>query len=113
MKKCLRCGKENPDDAKVCPDCEYEFIKLDSEAKPEYKYESDLKDYPIFGFIFSVVGMILPIFIFSIVGILMSKKPAQNNLKPFKMLALVFGITGIVLSVGFVSFLVYFKFIKR
>lgn len=102
MKKCLRCGQENDDFNKTCPNCQYQFLtKKEEEAiKKEYRNPSDLKDNPILSFILAILGFLIPIFVLSIIAIILSRKPAEKNLKPFSIVGLVLGITGIFVNLG-------------
>ena len=93
--KCRRCGKEIESDLGVCENCGYDY------------YE-DKKLQKIF--IFGLISLILPIYIFSFLAIKLSKKPSKANLLPFKNLGKVFGIFGIFVST-FLLFYILFTFI--
>lgn len=107
--KCLRCGKEFKDEYRlVCDECGYDFEegkrlskKYDAKKDPEVPNhkKTDLIDYPILSFIFSLLGLIIPLAIFSILAMRLSKKPAKANLVPFSNLGYVFGVVGIGISV--------------
>lgn len=110
--KCKRCGKEFKDSVEVCDACGYEFKEgeresklLDSAKDPEYPnaYKQDLIDFPILAFIFSILGLLVPIFILSFLAIRFSKKPAKASLVPFSRVGFVFGILGLVVSLLCVS----------
>lgn len=116
--KCLRCGKEFKDEKReFCDECGYDFkegerinkilnAKQDPDV-PDHK-KTDLVDYPILSFIFSILGLILPIMLFSYLAIILSKKPSKANLIPFANVGYVFGIIGMAISVVFVfCFIVY------
>lgn len=116
--KCLRCGKEFKDsNRKICDECGYNFkegerlnkilnVKKDPDV-PQNK-KTDLVDYPILSFIFGVLGIILPIGVFSGLAIHLSKKPSKASLIPFANVGYVFGIVGIGLSVLFAVVAVLF-----
>lgn len=106
--KCLRCGKEYKDNSiEVCKECGYDFTEgkrigkiLDNKKDPDVpkNRETDLIDYPILSFVFSILGLIIPLLIFSLLAISFSKKPSKANLIPFSNLGYVFGIIGIAVS---------------
>ena len=120
MIKCQRCGKVYEDDnIEVCEECGYNFAEgkrlakiLDSTPDPEVDEtkQSDLFDYPILGFVFGLLSLILPIFIFSILAIKLSKKPAKTSLVPFSKLAYIMGIVGLFVSVVFIFILFFLIF---
>ena len=106
--KCLRCGRiYNDDTIEVCKDCGYDFKEgkrigkiLDSKKDPDVPShrETDLIDYPILSFVFSILGLIIPLLVFSLLAIHFSKTPAKANLIPFSNLGNVFGIIGVAIS---------------
>lgn len=116
--KCKRCGKEFKEYVEVCDECGYNFIddkkigkildqKRDPSVSDNNKY--DLIDFPILAFIFGLIGLIIPVFICSVLAMKFSKKPAKASLEPCSKLGYVFGIVGIVVSVLFVTMiLIYF-----
>ena len=116
--KCLRCGKDfRNQKVEVCNECGYDFKEGERLNKilneksdpnvPDHK-KTDLIDYPILSFIFSIFGLILPLFIFSILAIKLSKKPSKANLIPFANIGNVFGILGIAISVFFTLIMILF-----
>lgn len=118
--KCLRCGKEFKDaNRKFCDECGYNFKEgarinniLNAKKDPNVpdNKKTDLIDYPILSFIFGIIGIILPIGIFSGLSIYLSKKPAKSSLIPFANVGYVFGIVGIGLSVLFAVVIVLLLF---
>jgi len=115
--KCRRCGKEIESDLGVCENCGYDYYE-DKKLQKIFKVKkenvnvtsTDLIDYPILTFIFGLISLILPIYIFSFLAIKLSKKPSKANLLPFKNLGKVFGIFGIFVST-FLLFYILFTFI--
>lgn len=116
--KCLRCGKDFKDQkVEVCDSCGYDFKegerlnKILNEKKdpdvPKHQ-QSDLIDYPILSFVFSIFGLILPVFLFSVLAIKFSKKPSKANLIPFANVGHVFGILGIAVSVLFALIMILY-----
>lgn len=106
--KCLRCGKEFKDETReFCDECGYDFKEgerinkvLNQKSDPNvasYK-QTDLIDYPILSFIFSILGLIIPLMVLSLIAIKLSKKPSKANLIPFANLGYVFGILGVGIS---------------
>ena len=106
--KCLRCGKEFKDkNREFCDECGYDFKegqrlnKLYNEKSdpdvPEHQ-KTDLVDYPILSFILSIIGLIFPVLVCSVIAIILSKKPSKASLIPFAHLGYVFGILGIGIS---------------
>ena len=117
--KCLRCGKEFKDEYRlVCDECGYDFEegkrlskKYDAKKDPEVPdhKKTDLIDYPILSFIFSLLGLIIPLAIFSILAMRLSKKPAKANLIPVANVGFVFGILGVAISsLFFIILILYF-----
>lgn len=107
--KCLRCGKEFKDENReFCDECGYDFEEgkrlnkmLNEKQDPNIAShkQSDLIDYPILSFVFSILGLIIPLMVLSIIAIKLSKKPSKANLIPFANLGYVFGILGVGISV--------------
>jgi uncharacterized membrane protein YvbJ len=106
--KCLRCGKEFKEkNREFCDECGYDFNegkrlnKILNEKQdpdvPENK-QTDLIDYPILSFVFSILGLMIPVMLFSILAIKLSKKPSKANLIPFANVGYVFGILGVAIS---------------
>ena len=120
MIKCQRCGKVYEDDnIEVCEVCGYNFAEgkklakvLDTKPDPDVDEtkQTDLFDFPILGFVLGLLGLILPIFIFSILAIKLSKKPAKTSLVPFSKLAYIMGIIGLFVSVAFIFMLIFLIF---
>ena len=85
--KCLRCGKEFKDKKReFCDECGYDFKEgkrlnkiLNEKQDPDVPLEkqTDLIDYPILSFIFSILGLMIPVLIFSLIAIKLSKKPSK------------------------------------
>ncbi len=106
--KCVRCGKDFGNTiVEVCDQCGYDFEEgkrlnkiLNSKSDPDVPehQKTDLVDYPILSFIFSILGLILPILIFSILAMKLSKKPSKANLIPFANVGYVFGVIGVGIS---------------
>ena len=106
--KCLRCGKEFKDkNREFCDECGYDFNEgkrlnkiLNEKQDPDVPLhkQTDLIDYPILSFVFSILGLMIPIALFSILAIRFSKKPSKANLIPLANVGYVFGILGIAIS---------------
>ena len=106
--KCLRCGKEFKDKKReFCDECGYDFNEgkrlnkiLNEKQDPDVPLhkQTDLIDYPILSFVFSILGLMIPIALFSILAIRFSKKPSKANLIPLANVGYVFGILGIAIS---------------
>lgn len=116
MKKCKRCGKMHEDDyIEVCDVCGFDFeehIKVSrilSEAEPSIQQvrNSDLLDFPILTFVFGIVGLILPIFIFSFIAIHFSKRPAKDSLEPLRNLGRIFGYVGMFISMIAIVYIIF------
>ena len=115
--KCKRCGKDFKNIiVEVCDECGYDFTEdvrigkiLDNKQDPEVdeKNKTDLVDFPILSFIFAILGLIIPIFILSIIAIKLSKKPSKVKYLPFSNLGNIFGILGIVVSGIFVTMIIF------
>lgn len=117
--KCLRCGKEYEDNTiEVCKECGYDFKEGERVNKilntkedpyvPENK-QTDLFDYPILSFVFSILGLIVPVMVLSVIAIILSKKPAKANLIPVANVGFVFGILGVAISsLFFIILILYF-----
>ena len=112
--KCERCGKVYDEPVSICTDCGYDFdeaprLKKLFKVKPEPKaqIESDLFDNPVFTFIFGLLSLLLPVYLFSILAIKMSKKPARVSLEPFRNLGKVFGYLGILVSTVVIGLLLF------
>lgn len=112
--KCARCGKVYDKPISICKDCGYDFDearvikkKLKIKQEPLHVSDSDLFDNPIFTFVFGLISLIIPIFVFSILAIKFSKRPAKVNLEPFSNLGKIFGYIGYGVSSIFV---IYFLF---
>lgn len=106
--KCVRCGKVFDKPVDVCDICSFNFKEyailnkyLDLGPKPEDMSDSkgDLVDRPILAFVFGLLGLILiGTFIFSIFAVRISKKPAKSSLKHIRMVGIIMGYIGIVIS---------------
>lgn len=118
MKKCLRCGHINKDQAVKCVNCQFSFEeqavyerlkKIAEKDDPivDLKNKSSLIDNPVLTFIFGILSIMLPIFIFSFAAWYMKKKPSKAKLEPFRNIGNVFGYVGFVLSVALVGYLFY------
>ena len=102
MKKCLRCGYNNKDEALKCEKCEFSFEeqavleklkKYTQRDDPivDSKDKASLIDNPILTFIFGILSLMLPIFIFSFLAWHMKKKPSKTKLVPFRNIGNIFG----------------------
>lgn len=117
MIKCRRCGKVFEDDnVEVCDVCGYNFAEgkklgevFDVKSDPEVDEtkQTDLFDFPILCFVFGILGLLLPIFVFSILAIKLSKKPAKANLVPFSKIGYIMGIIGLFVSVLFIFLMIF------
>ena len=106
--KCLRCGKEFKDkNREFCDECGYDFNEgkslnkiLNEKQDPDVPLnkQTDLIDYPILSFVFSILGLMIPVLVFSLLAIKLSKKPSKAKLIPFANVGYVFGILGIGIS---------------
>ncbi|MCI5939508.1 MAG: hypothetical protein SOU07_06720 [Bacilli bacterium] len=110
--KCKRCGKVFNENVEVCDECGYNFVQGEKDSKlydekkdPQVSEQNkfDLIDYPILSFVFSVVGLVIPVFVLSALAIHLSKKPAKSSLIPFSKLGFIFGILGLVVSLLVIS----------
>ncbi len=116
--KCKRCGKEFNENVEICDECGYNFVEdkkigkiLDQKRDPSIPEHNkyDLIDFPILSFIFGLIGLIIPVFICSVLAMKFSKKPAKVSLVPCSKLGYIFGIVGIAISFLFVTMiLIYF-----
>ncbi|MGI6710963.1 MAG: hypothetical protein ACOX4W_05920 [Bacilli bacterium] len=106
--KCLRCGKESLDDAIVCEECGFNFkehemylkyIKPKEDDKVEKGKESDLIDNPILTFVFGLLSMMIPIFLFSFLAFRFYKKPSKAKLIPLKNVGNIMAYIGVGLSI--------------
>lgn len=117
MKKCLSCGKMHEDNIKKCDVCSYQFpsrIESTNIKKNETNTvarASDLSDYPLLTFIFGLLSLLAPIYLFSYLAIKMSKKPFKESLAHFRQFGLVLGYLGLLVST-FVIGLIIFTFLK-
>lgn len=118
MKKCLRCGFINKDDVLKCEKCQFSFEeqavyeklkKLVPKDDPivEPKDKVSLIDNPILTFVFGVLSIMVPIFVFSFLAWHMKKQPSKTKLLPFRNIGNVFGYIGFVLSVVFIGYLIF------
>ena len=115
MKKCLRCGKIHEDDIKKCDVCSYPFplyeqIKVkkeDSNTNP-----SDLIDYPLLTFVFGLLSLLLPIYLFSFLAIKLSKKPCKESLLHFRQFGLILAYLGVIVTT-FILGIIIFTFLKN
>lgn len=114
--KCVRCGKVFKENVEVCDQCGYEFSEgerikkiLDEKKDPEVPLheQTNLIDYPILSFVFSILGLLIPIFIFSILAMKLGKKPARVKYQPFANVGYIFGILGIAISIIFISMIIF------
>ena len=115
--KCKRCGKDFKNiSVEVCDECGYDFTEdvrigkiLDNKKDPEIdeKNKTDLVDFPVLSFIFAILGLLIPVFILSILAIKLSKKPAKVKYVPFSNLGNIFGILGIIMSGIFISMIIF------
>ena len=115
--KCKRCGKDFKNIiVEVCDECGYDFTEdvrigkiLDNKQDPEIdeKNKTDLVDYPILSFVFAILGLLIPLFVLSIIAIKLSKKPSKVKYVPFSNLGNIFGILGIVMSGIFISMIIF------
>lgn len=113
--KCERCGKDFGNEiVEVCDECGYNFeegkrIKKELHERPEKivseDKETDLIDYPILSFVFGIIGLIIPLIVFSLLAIWLGRKPAKIRLTPFSNLGFVFGIIGVGISIIFLIIL--------
>lgn len=113
MKKCVRCGKNVDDDAQVC-ECGFDFHRYEIEKKylspkedpvvPKGE-ESSLIDNPILTFIFGILSMALPIFVFSLLAFRFASKPSKVKLEKFQKIGNVFAYIGVGLTLFIWSYI--------
>lgn len=118
MKKCLRCGHINKDDALECEKCQFSFKeqavleelkKYTTKEDPivAEKNKSSLIDNPVLTFIFGILSIMLPFFLFSFLTWYMKKKPSKTKLIPFRNIGNVFAYIGFVLSIIIVGYFIW------
>lgn len=123
MIKCIRCGKENDDKNEVCSNCGYSFkeqkveetyrklLKEDPVVPDEEK--SGLIDSPILTFIFGILSMLLPIFVFSFLAWYNYKKPSKVKLEPFRNIGNIFAYIGAAISIFLLVYIVWGLFAPK
>lgn len=116
--KCIRCGKESSADAIACEECGFNFKDHDTYLKYMKPAEdghvtpgkeSDLIDNPVLTFVFGILSMMLPIFIFSFIAFKFSKRPAKAKLIPLRNVGTILAYSGIGVSI-FVVLVVIIRF---
>ena len=117
--KCMRCGKVNPDNVKQCEKCGYDFkeqlinkqlekiIKVQDDPDIDPKQKSQLYDNPILTFIFGLLSIMLPIFVFSFLSWHMYKKPAKVKLETLRNFGNVLAYIGICVSMFVTVYLLW------
>lgn len=118
MKKCVSCGTMVKDDLDICPNCGYSFIEATYNKKEIKKEdiitkdtkESDLVDYPVLSFVFGIIGLLVPVFIFSFLAVRFAKKPAKENLIPCRTIGKIMGYIGYGMTVIFVILIIILIF---
>lgn len=117
MKKCLRCGKKLDDKIMICDECGFNFVEhsriqkklgLDKNknASLDRTNKTDLFDYPILAFIFGILALCLPIYIFSFLALTCSKKPTKESLEACSNVGRVLAYIGFVVSTILVVYIV-------
>lgn len=130
--KCLRCGKEVPDDMKICDNCGFDLDSLKNyksfyvEVDPEVDKSKRISmiDGPILTFILGlaclincilILGSGRPIPLLYIITFAIffgfcffcSTKPAKVKLKPFRELGIIFAYISLVLTlIDIISWLI-------
>lgn len=116
MKKCASCGKEVKKTEIICEYCGFDFELARRQSRNikepkepiNYQSKSDLFDYPILSFLLGIAALIIPIYLFSILAIRMSKKPAKPSLEPLSNMGRFLGYLGFIVSTIFILFLLYY-----
>lgn len=116
MKKCASCGKEVKKEEIICEYCGFDFelarrqsrIIKEPQESTNYQSRSDLFDYPILTFVLGIVALIVPIYLFSVLAIKMSKKSTKPSLEPLMNMGRFLGYLGFIVSTIFIVFLLYY-----
>ncbi|HHU55703.1 MAG TPA: zinc-ribbon domain-containing protein [Acholeplasmataceae bacterium] len=111
MKTCKHCGNVVDDDVLICIHCGFEIPEEEKEKpkliKVETQSTTDLIDFPILSFALGILSLIIPIYLFSILAIKLSKRPAKPSFIPLSKLGNIFGYIGLFISTIFIGFIVY------
>ncbi len=113
--KCERCGKVFKEHVDICDNCGFDFeedrilkkklnLKYDESL---YSNNTDLIDYPILTFILGILSMIIPIFLFSIIALILAKKESNSNYIPAKNIGKVLAILGLFASVAALLYIIF------
>lgn len=113
--KCLRCGKIHPDDVKVCKECGFSFeafkqykkVKEKEDPEIDPKQKAALIDNPLLTFIFGLLSVMLPIYIFSFLTFYMYKKPSKVKLETLRNFGNVLAYIGIAISIFMTVYLIW------
>lgn len=113
--KCERCGKEFKKHVEICDNCGFDFeegriLKKKMQLKYDeslYTNDTDLIDYPILTFILGILSMIIPVFIFSVLAIYLSKKESHSNYLAARNIGRVLGIIGLFVSTIVVVYIIF------
>lgn len=110
MKKCVNCGNVVEDDISICEQCGFDLTikkqKEEKSIKVKTDIPTDLIDYPILSFIFGIIALIIPIFIFSFIAIKFSQRPCKPSFEPVANLGRIFGYLGFFISIIFIGFII-------
>ena|GEM_PF-732891 len=129
--KCIRCGKEHPDNVEVCDVCQFNFKEYRNRTKyyginlrPE-EINDDKRDLiirPLLSFMFGIFGLMIPaiavgtglffIIIFALVlnilAIRIAKRPAQSTFEYVRKFGIGLGILGLIISSIIFLLVLYF-----
>ncbi|MFA5542276.1 MAG: hypothetical protein WC008_02370 [Bacilli bacterium] len=113
--KCERCGKEFKEYVDACDNCGFDFeegriIKKKLNLKYDeslYTNNTDLIDYPILTFILGILSMIIPVYLFSILALILYKKESNSSYIPAKNIGRILAILGIFSSTGLTLFILF------
>lgn len=112
MKKCLSCGYDNEDRAKFCEKCHHLFplIAQSEQKKVEAQKpiaNSDLFDYPLLTFIFGLLSLLIPLYIFSFLTLKMSKKVSSESMIYLQNFGKVLAYLGFLVSTIVIGFIIF------
>jgi len=129
--KCIRCGKEHPNNVEVCDVCHFNFKEYRNRTKyyginlrPE-EINDDKRDLiirPLLSFMFGIFGLMIPaiavgtglffIIIFALVlnilAIRIAKRPAQSTFEYVRKFGIGLGILGLIISSIIFLLVLYF-----
>ncbi len=126
--KCLRCGKEVPENTKYCENCgfdvqsqkEYKIVYKEVDPVLESKKKVTLVDYPVLTFLFGILAMMNAI-MYSVMGSIFlmitfafifgtcfffSTRQTKMKLKPFREVGIIIGFLALaVMIIATIQFL--------